>query len=161
VSLTAPASVVQGTAATLNATAADSDGTVARVEFYAGTTLLNTDTAAPFSFLWSGAAQGTYTMTARAVDNAGAATTSAPVTLTVTGTVPPPPPPPPPTQTWVRCAAQGGICRLPGTVTVRYVNPALNQNAQRTYSNLTFCLPHMFGLPFAAGGAGYCEYLRP
>ena len=39
---TAPASIA------LAATASDSDGTVARVDFYAGSTLLGSDTAAPF-----------------------------------------------------------------------------------------------------------------
>ena len=40
---TAPASV------TLSATASDPDGTLARVEFYNGTTLLGTDTTSPYS----------------------------------------------------------------------------------------------------------------
>ena len=37
-----------------------SDGTISRVEFYNGTTLLNTDTAAPYSFAWSSVPAGTY-----------------------------------------------------------------------------------------------------
>ena len=73
-----------GSAVALTATAADADGTVARVEFYAGSTLLGSDTTAPYAFSWTPAAAGTYAVTARALDNAGAATTSAAVTLTVT-----------------------------------------------------------------------------
>jgi hypothetical protein len=67
----------------LEAGAADSDGSVSAVEFYAGTTLLGSDTSAPFQHTWSGAAPGEYSVTARAVDNLGAATVSAPVAVRV------------------------------------------------------------------------------
>src|SRR5437762_1656470 len=40
-------------------------------------------TAAPYQATWSSVAAGTYTLTARATDNSGAATTSAAVTITV------------------------------------------------------------------------------
>ena len=115
VSLAAPASVAQGTAVTLNATAADADGSIARVEFFAGTTLLNTDTTAPYSFSWTGAAPGTYALTARAVDNAGAATTSAPVAVTIRAPIQPP-------ATAVTCASEWGTCTVPTgtTATVWY-----------------------------------------
>lgn len=76
---TAPASI------TLAATAADTDGTVAQVAFYNGSTLLGTDTSSPYSFSWANVAAGTYTLTTRATDNAGAVTTSAAVSVTVTG----------------------------------------------------------------------------
>lgn len=63
-------------------TATDSDGTVAKVEFFDGERLLGTDSAAPYSLLvdW---ALGNHTITAKATDNAGAATTSAAVSMTV------------------------------------------------------------------------------
>ncbi|MBI3882602.1 MAG: NPCBM/NEW2 domain-containing protein, partial [Verrucomicrobia bacterium] len=77
VGFTAPATI------TLNASASDADGTVAKVEFFNGTTLLGTDTTAPFSFTWTNVAAGTYTLKARATDNLGAATDSAPGSLTV------------------------------------------------------------------------------
>ena len=35
---------------TLSATASDSDGTISKVEFYNGTTLLGTDTTSPYSY---------------------------------------------------------------------------------------------------------------
>ena len=73
---TAPASV------TLAATATD-DGAVTKVEFFNGTTKLGEDTSAPFGFTWSGVAAGSYSLTARATDDLGAATTSTPVTITV------------------------------------------------------------------------------
>jgi chitinase len=68
----------------LAATATDADGTVTRVEFFNGTTKLGEDTTAPFTIAWNVGAAGTYTITARATDNAGAATTSSAVTVTVT-----------------------------------------------------------------------------
>jgi predicted phage tail protein len=68
---------------TLSATASDSDGTVARVEFYQGTTKLGEDSASPYAFTWNGVAPGTYSLVARAIDNAGAQTNSATVTVTV------------------------------------------------------------------------------
>ena len=74
-----------------SATATDSDGTVAKVDFYAGAILLGTATTAPYGLAWSGAVAGTYSLTAVATDNLGASTTSAAVSITI---APPPPPPP-------------------------------------------------------------------
>jgi hypothetical protein len=71
----------QGT--TIRANASDSDGTIIKVEFYAGSNLLNTDTSAPYSFAWKPTVRGTFTLTARAYDNDGAVTVSAPVTVRV------------------------------------------------------------------------------
>jgi hypothetical protein len=91
VALTAPTagtSVTWGQSVTLTATAADSDGTVARVEFYAGTTKLGEDTTAPYSFTWTNAAAGTHALTVRAIDNAGAATTSTELSLVVSNQAP-------------------------------------------------------------------------
>ena len=93
VSLTSPASGATYTApATISiaASATDSDGTVAKVDFYAGTTLLGTDTAAPYQLSWSSVPAGSYTLTAVATDNGGATTTSSGVTVTVNPATPPP-----------------------------------------------------------------------
>jgi len=81
---TAPATIA------LSTTASDTDGTVARVEFYAGTTLLATDTTSPYAFSWSNVPAGTYALTARATDDDGAVTTSSPVSITVNPAAPPP-----------------------------------------------------------------------
>jgi len=97
-SFTAPASI------TISANAADADGTVSKVEFYNGTTLLNSDNAAPFTFNWTNVGVGTYTITAKATDNANASTTSNAVTVTVTAA--------PVTQG----PYQGVINTIPGTV---------------------------------------------
>jgi hypothetical protein len=86
VSLTSPAGGATFTAPAtiaLAATATDSNGSVTRVDFYAGTTLLGSDTSAPYSFTWSSVPTGTYSLTAAATDNDGAATTSAAVSVTV------------------------------------------------------------------------------
>ncbi|MEO6237629.1 MAG: Ig-like domain-containing protein, partial [Vicinamibacterales bacterium] len=93
VALTSPsagATAVAPAAFTVAATAADSDGSIARVEFYTGSTSLGQATTAPYSIAWSNVAAGTYIVTAVAVDNLGSATTSSPVSITVTA--PPPPP---------------------------------------------------------------------
>ena len=91
VSLTAPANNATYAApasVTVTANASDADGTVSKVEFYNGSTLLNSDATAPYSYSWTNVAAGTYVLTAKATDNAGAVTTSAAVTLTVTAVVP-------------------------------------------------------------------------
>ena len=67
------------------ADATDSDGTVTRVDLFAGATLLGTATATndQFSFTWSNVGAGSYSLTAQATDNLGATSTSAPVSITV------------------------------------------------------------------------------
>ena len=56
----------------INATASDPDGSIARVEFYRndGTTLLGTDTAAPYTYRWKDTTAGTHLLRAKAYDNA-------------------------------------------------------------------------------------------
>ena len=86
VSLTAPAAntvFAPGANITLTASAADSDGTVAKVEFYRGTTLIGTATAAPYTVTWSNAPAGSYSLTAKATDNKGIAKTSTAVPVIV------------------------------------------------------------------------------
>jgi hypothetical protein len=61
---------------TITATASDLDGTVTKVEFLNGTTVLGQDTSAPYSFTWKNVPQGSHSLTARATDNAGAVVTS-------------------------------------------------------------------------------------
>jgi hypothetical protein len=85
-SLTAPlhnASFISPAKISLAASAADPDGSVARVEFFNGAAKLGEDTSAPYTLRWNVGAAGSYTLTARAADNAGATTTSTPVTVTV------------------------------------------------------------------------------
>ncbi|MEV4114046.1 glycoside hydrolase family 48 protein [Nonomuraea sp. NPDC049695] len=74
---TAPATVP------IAANASDADGTISKVDFYQGSTLLGTDTSAPYSYSWTNVAAGSYSITAKATDNGGATTTSSPVGITV------------------------------------------------------------------------------
>jgi uncharacterized protein YjbI with pentapeptide repeats len=86
VSFTSPANnstVTKGDTVNISANATDSDGSVIRVEFFAGTTLLNIDPSAPYSFDWITTAAGTYVITARATDNDNESTTSQSVTVNV------------------------------------------------------------------------------
>lgn len=92
VSITSPsggATFTAGSNVTINASASDSDGTVAKVEFFQGSTKLGEDTSSPYSYTWTAPASGTYSLTARATDNAAATTTSSAVSITV-GSSPPP-----------------------------------------------------------------------
>jgi hypothetical protein len=86
VSLTAPtnnATFAAPANLTLTATAADSDGAIAKVEFYNGATLLATATTSPYTFSWANVAAGSYTLTAKATDNQGSIGSSEPVSITV------------------------------------------------------------------------------
>ncbi|MBN1207271.1 MAG: right-handed parallel beta-helix repeat-containing protein [Myxococcaceae bacterium] len=86
VSLTSPADGATFSAPatiTLTANASDADGSVSKVEFFQGSTLLATDTTSPYSFTWSNVAAGSYTLTARATDSSGATSTSPAVNITV------------------------------------------------------------------------------
>ncbi|TDH26763.1 T9SS type A sorting domain-containing protein [Segetibacter sp. 3557_3] len=86
VSITSPASGATFTAPTtisITVTAVDQGGSIAKVEFFQGTTKLGEDLTAPYEYSWIGAAAGSYTLTAKATDNLGSATTSAPVSVMV------------------------------------------------------------------------------
>ena len=87
VSLTAPAAGTNFAAPatlTISASASDPDGTVARIDFFAGSTLVGSDSSSPFSVTWSSVPAGTYSLTARARDDDGATRTSSPVSISVT-----------------------------------------------------------------------------
>lgn len=68
---------------TVEANASDLDGTVTKVEFFAGTTLLGEATKAPYRVVWSQVPAGDYALSARATDNLGAVTTSPTVHIVV------------------------------------------------------------------------------
>lgn len=65
------------------ATAADSDGSVAEVTFFAGNQPLGTVSAAPWQWTWRDAPAGTHALTAHATDDDGATTQSSPVSVSV------------------------------------------------------------------------------
>jgi hypothetical protein len=81
ISLSAPAAgavVAPGTAVTVSATATPTSGRpITKVEFFAGTILIGTDTTSPYSISWANVQPGTYSLTAKATDSTGATATSA------------------------------------------------------------------------------------
>jgi phosphatidylserine/phosphatidylglycerophosphate/cardiolipin synthase-like enzyme len=88
VSITSPAAGASFTAPatiTVTANATDSDGTIAKVDFFAGNSLIGTDTTSPFSVSWTNVPAGSYSLTAVATDSGNATTTSSAVSITVTG----------------------------------------------------------------------------
>ncbi len=83
----------------MRANATDTNGRIVHVEFYNGNTLLRRDTVAPYTYDWVSPPRGTYVLTAKAKDNSGLVSTSAPATIIVDGGSPSPAPgttPPPP-----------------------------------------------------------------
>ncbi|MEU9478860.1 glycoside hydrolase family 48 protein [Streptomyces sp. NPDC048191] len=74
----------QGDAVPLAATAAAADdATISKVEFYDDTTLLGTDTSAPYTLSASGLTVGSHSLVAKAYDSLGASAESTPVGVTV------------------------------------------------------------------------------
>ena len=93
ISISIPGNVVKYTASDrikINAAATDEDGTITKVQFYNGTTLLHTEDAAPYGFLWVDVPAGNYTFTAKATDNSGNVTTSNSIKISVTDKNTPP-----------------------------------------------------------------------
>ncbi len=83
------ASGAVGSPLTLTATpAAVSPATVTRVDFYAGAALLGTANAFPYTFDWTPATNGTFSLTARVIDSNTATITSAAVSVSVGATPP-------------------------------------------------------------------------
>lgn len=83
--VTAPvngATVRLGVVTTLVATASDSDGIVAGVEFFVNGVSVGSATQPPYKVQWTPTAEGVYRITVTASDNAGAVATSAPLLVT-------------------------------------------------------------------------------
>jgi hypothetical protein len=72
----------------VSANASDSNGTVSKVEFLRNGVVIGTVTASPYSWIMSGLAAGSYSLTAKATNNAGAVTTSGAVSINVTAPSP-------------------------------------------------------------------------
>ncbi len=67
----------------LEASASDSDGSVAKVEFFHDGVLVGEDDSDPFTFAWSGVTAGSFALTAVATDDLGATNESVPIHITV------------------------------------------------------------------------------
>ncbi|MCX6180507.1 MAG: glycosyl hydrolase family 8, partial [Bacteroidetes bacterium] len=86
VQLTSPtnnSNFCEGSSITISASANDADGSIAKVEFYDGSTLLNSDNSAPYTYTWSNPSNGNHSISAKAYDNANASTSSASSAVTV------------------------------------------------------------------------------
>ncbi|MDY8137996.1 Ig-like domain-containing protein [Aquimarina sp. 2201CG5-10] len=85
VAITSPQSgdtFIEGATISIAANASDSDGTITKVEFYNGNTLLGEKTSAPYTFDWASVAAGNYTIAAKAYDNDNSSSTAS-VSITV------------------------------------------------------------------------------
>ncbi len=93
VALTAPAAGEVGGTVAVTADASDNVG-VTQVQFLAGTTVIGTATAAPFSIDWDTTTveNGDFNLTAQARDAFGNVTTSSAIAVAVNNVAPPPPP---------------------------------------------------------------------
>ena len=86
VSITSPANGATFTAPAsipITASASESGGSISKVEFFNGATLLGTATSSPYTFTWSSVPAGTYSLTAEAFDASGTTATSSAVSVTV------------------------------------------------------------------------------
>ena len=138
VSLTAPvtgSSYEAPAEVTLGATATDSDGTIAQVEFFANGSLVGSQggTGSSYSVPWTVGAPGPYDLTAVATDNLGLSVTSTPVSVTITD-------PPPAEGVNVALAVNGGTATASSTYSPSYAPSAAN-NGDRS------------GAVWGAGGA--------
>jgi len=68
----------------INANATSPGGSITKVEFYQGTTLIGQSLTAPYSFTWMNVTTGNYVLTAKAYDNAAQVSTSPGVNVIVT-----------------------------------------------------------------------------
>lgn len=86
VSVTSPATATQlpvNTPALVTATAADADGNITSVQFFANGQSIGSSTTYPYSTTWTPTSLGNYALTAEATDNSGNAVTSVAVQVTV------------------------------------------------------------------------------
>jgi endoglucanase Acf2 len=72
----------EGKPVSITANANDFDGTIQKVDFYQGTTLISSDTSAPYAATWSPVA-GNYALTAKATDSDGATSASQTVNVII------------------------------------------------------------------------------
>ncbi len=87
ISLTSPSTGLSyglGNQVLIAATASDSDGKIASVQFFANGVAVGSATAAPFNVSWRPTAAGTYSLTGVATDDVGNIATSTAVSVTVT-----------------------------------------------------------------------------
>lgn len=112
VSITAPAggsSYIVGQTVTIDATAADADGSVTGVEFFVNGVSIGVDNTSPYSVNWTSTV-GNKALTARATDDLGSQTTSAAVNIVVGNNVAP--------TVSLTAPANGAVVNHPAVVTI-------------------------------------------
>ncbi|HSY61134.1 MAG TPA: glycosyl hydrolase family 8, partial [Cytophaga sp.] len=84
-SLTSPTAgnYTEGATVTLTATASTTSGTISKVEFYYGTTLIGTSTSSPYTLSWTIPTSGSLSITSVAYNSSSTTATSSPVVLNV------------------------------------------------------------------------------
>lgn len=112
VSMTAPAdgsSFDQPAEIFLSADAFDVDGSIRKVIFYNGSQVIGTTTSRPYVYTWKNVPAGNYQITARAVDNEGLESVSAPIQVMVKNAEP---------LTVITSPASGTRFTWPGNITI-------------------------------------------
>ena len=74
-----------GNDVSIEATASDRDGTITKVEFFAGSQMLCVDTVSPYACVWSNMPAGSHTLSAVATDDSGTTVISAPISISADG----------------------------------------------------------------------------
>lgn len=143
VALTAPvagSSVVAPAEVVMSATAADADGSVVKVEFLVNGATAATDLSAPFSAPVNFTLASTANLQARATDNLGGVTLSAPLSLTVTSTAVIPLPNPDRLRLWLR--ADKGVTETAGAVSAWADQAGFNNTAQTVAARQPTVIPN-------------------
>lgn len=159
--ITAPgagASFSNGASIAFSATATDSDGTIAKVEFYLNGSKLGEDASAPYSLNWTGSA-GSHQVYAKAYDDKSASAQSTTVNFSVqsAGNVPP--------TARVTAPAEGAVLATGAAVTLS----AEASDSDGTIAKLEFFLDGAklgedlsapYSLSWTATGSGHSLYVR-
>ena len=113
----APASI------TLNANAADPDGSISKVEYYAGSAKIGEATSSPYAVSWADVPAGDYVLTAKAYDDQLASTVSAPVNIVVNE--------PEGGRTNVALQSSGGVASASSSYSTGYPASAVNNGDRK------------------------------
>ncbi|MDE2396832.1 MAG: hypothetical protein KGM91_15465, partial [Burkholderiales bacterium] len=112
-SYTAPADIP------LSVSATGGSGSIVQVAYYAGSTLLGTATASPWTFDWSDVAAGTYSITAVVTDSYGGVTTSPAVQVSVASAI-----------TNYALQSNGGVASASSTIGAGYSVASVNDGVR-------------------------------
>jgi hypothetical protein len=137
VNLTSP-----GPGLVVSADATDLDGSVTNVQFFAGASKIGEASASPWSVAWGVVASSNYILTAKATDNTGATTMSAPVAVTVSVSAAPPGP----TPIAICLTGMNVVVSWPTNGTTMVVQTATNLYPPATWQQVTNAVVLMNGL---------------